>query len=73
MSTETEHTNIAIPVLASGTGASFDGFVVKLASWAVDGADESVESLAAWAFALVGDIVVNSSSSAGDTSNSVPG
>ncbi len=73
MSTKTEDTDVAIPVLASRTGASFDGFVVELASWAVDGAYETVEGLATWTFALIGDVVVDSASSAGDTSNSIPG
>lgn len=73
MSTEAENTDVSIPVLTGRANASLNGFIVELSSWAVDGADESVEVLSAWAFALVGDVIVDSSSSAGNTSDTIPG
>ena len=72
MSTIAVNTDVSIPVLSSWTDTFLDRFVVELASWAVDGADVTVVSLTAWALALVGNVVVDSSSSTSYTGDSVP-
>jgi hypothetical protein len=72
LSTEAKDTNVSVPELSAGAGASFNGFVVELTSGAVDNAEESVESLATRAFTLVGNVAVYFSTGTYDTDETVP-
>jgi hypothetical protein len=73
LSSVTVNTDVSVPVLTGWTSTFLQSFVINLTWWAVDGANVSVEGLSAWALALVGNVVVESSSSTNNAGDSVPG